>query len=577
MARPWWKNIVITVFALIFAALLNLVPPELIRMLTEILSTPGELTYRTVILFFVVLTASYFLRGVCRFFAMWQAHVAAWSFVADTTLKVFGKLEELPMSFYSSHTTGEIMSRSINDTRNLETLIAHALPDLFSGLLIILVITVRIFFINPVLAALTLIPVPFAAIISMQFSKRIKPYFNRNQEFLASLNSKFQDSISGIKEIKSFNREGTEYLTMKEYAKEYARVNIRANFANGIYQPSVETAISMGTAIVMGIGGVLALKDKLTAADIVGFFVYLSMFYTPLSTLGRIVEDIQNACAGGIRVLKLLDTENEIKESQNPVILKDVQGKVEFTDVNFSYREGDVVLDGISFIASPGETVAIVGATGAGKTTIISLLERFYDPTSGSVKLDDVDLKDLKLSSLRDNLSIVPQDVFLFNGTVAENILYGKDGATEEEMKEAAKTACVSDFIESLPDGYDTYIGERGTRLSGGQKQRIAIARAILRKTPVLILDEATSAVDNRTEAEIQRAIDNLIGKQTVIVIAHRLTTVMKANKILVLQNGKICEEGTHEELIMQGGVYAEMCNVDDTVIDGIEGKNEKR
>ena len=560
MAKPWWKNLVVTVFALILAALLNLVTPELIRVLTAIMSE-GKLTYEAVVVLFVVLSASYVLRGFFRFLSLWQAHVAAWNFVANTTLKLFKKLEELPVSYFSSRSTGEIMSRTVNDTRNLETLIAHALPDLFSGLFVILLITVRIFFINPILAAITLIPVPFAALISLQFSKRIKPLFNRNQEFLGKLNAHLQERISGIKEIKAFHKEQAEYLTMKEYAKEYARVNIRANFANGIYQPSVEIAISMGTAIVMGIGGVLALKGTLSTADIVGFFVYLSMFYTPLSTLGRIVEDIQNARAGGLRVLKLLDTEIDIKQSENAISLKDVQGDVTFENVTFSYRENEPVLQNVSFSAPCGKTVAIVGATGAGKTTLMSLLERFYDPDSGNILLDGVNLKDLTFSSLRDNLSIVPQDVFLFSGTIYENILYGKNDATEEEVRAAAKAACVEDFILSLPDGYDTLIGERGTRLSGGQKQRIAIARAILRKTPVLILDEATSAVDNNTEAQIQKAIDGLLGTRTVIVIAHRLSTVTKADKIIVMKNGRICEEGTHTSLLAKNGVYASMYN----------------
>ena len=570
MAKPWWKNIVVTVVALVMSALLNLVTPELIRVLTAVLSE-GRLTYEGVILLFVILTAAYLLRGVFRFLSMWQAHVAAWSFVADTTLKVFGKLEQLPVGYFSSRSTGEIMSRAINDTRNLETLIAHALPDLFSGIFIILVITVRIFFINPILAAITLIPVPFAVLISLQFSKRVKPLFNRNQQFLGKLNGHFQEQISGIKEIKAFNKEKSEYLTMKEYAKEYARVNIRANFANGIYQPSVEISISMGTAIVMGLGGVLALKGTLSTADIVGFFVYLSMFYTPLSTLGRIVEDIQNARAGGIRVLKLLDTESDIKESENAISLDVAEGNIAFENVNFSYRKNEPVLRDVSFSVSRGKTLAIVGATGAGKTTIISLLERFYDPDNGKILLDGHDLKDLTFSSLRKNVSIVPQDVFLFSGSIYDNILYGKDDATEDEVRAAAKAACIDDFIDSLPDGYQTQIGERGTRLSGGQKQRIAIARAILRKTPVLILDEATSAVDNNTEAQIQKAIDGLLGTCTMIVIAHRLSTVTKADKIIVLKEGAVAEEGTHSSLLQKKGIYASMCSVKTDVVGDAE------
>ncbi len=562
MAKPWWKNIVVTVVSLLIVAILNLITPELIRQMTALLSTEGALTQEAVIYFFIVLALSYIVRGVFRFLSMWQAHVAAWEFVADTTLKVFGKLETLPMSFFSGHTTGEIMSRTINDTRNLETLIAHALPDLLSGIVVLILVTVRIFLINPVLAAITLIPVPLTFLVSTQFSSKVKPLFRRNQAFLATLNSHLQDRISGMKEIKAFGKEEDEYKTMKGFAKRYAAVNIRANFANGIYQPSVECVISMGTALVMGIGGTLVLKDKLTTADIVGFFVYLSMFYTPLSALGRIVEDIQTARAGGARVLELLDTENPIKDAENAINLEKAEGKVEFENVGFCYRNDEKVLDDISFVANPGQMVAIVGATGAGKTTIISLLERFYDPQKGRVLLDGHDIRDLTVSSLRKNLSIVLQDVFLFNGTVYENIAYGKENVTEEEVYEAARLAECDGFIRELSNGYRTELGERGARLSGGQKQRIAIARAVLRKSPVLILDEATSAVDNETESQIQSAIESILGKSTVIVIAHRLTTVMKADKILVISDGKICEEGTHAELTKKGGVYSKMCSV---------------
>lgn len=564
MTRAWWKNLTLTVVALIISALLNMIPSELIRAMTEKLSTPDALTQEAVLYFFLILTVSYVIRAVFRFLSMWQSHIAAWRFVADTTLQCFRKLEELPMRYFSSRSTGEIMSRTINDSRELETLIAHSLPDLFSGIVIILFVTVRIFLINPVLASITLIPVPATVLLSTQFSKRVKPLFNKNRAFLGELTGHLQDRVSGIREIKAFGKEEKEYRTMREFAKEYSAINIRANFANGIYQPSVECVISMGTAIVLGLGGTLALKDTLSAADIVGFFVYLSMFYTPLSTLGRIVEDIATARASANRVFELLDTELEIMDSENAVPLDNAVGNVTFRDVRFSYRKGEPVLDGVSFEATRGKTVAIVGGTGAGKTTIISLLERFYDVDDGAVLLDGHNVKDITLASLRNNLSVVLQDVFLFNGTVYENIAYGAENATPEQVYEAAKMARCDRFITAMPEGYQTKIGERGTRLSGGQKQRIAIARAILRNKPVLILDEATSAVDNETEAEIQQAIESLNGKSTVIVIAHRLSTVMKADTILVLQNGKIQEQGTHTELIEKGGIYAKMCSVND-------------
>lgn len=562
MAKPWWREIFVTIFALTAAALLNLVTPELIRRMTSLLGTPDKLTYKIIITYAAVLAVSYILRAVAKYFAMWQAHIAAWKFVADTTLKVYGKLERMSMSFYGCHSTGEIMSRAINDTKNLEVLIAHSLPDLFSSVIIIFFVAIMIFTINPVLAALTLIPVPFVLLISTLFSSKIAPMFRINQEFLGKLNSHFQDRISGMKEIQAFGREGDEYETMTDYCREYSRVNIAANFANAIYQPSVEAVISMGTVIVMGIGGVLSMRGTMSASDIVGFFVYLSMFYQPLSSLARIVEDIQMARAGGVRMLELLDTPEDISDSPTAQSIGRADGKVDFENVSFAYSSGETVLDRVSFSAMPGEMVAIVGATGVGKTTVVSLLERFYDVQGGNILLDGTDIRKITVESLRKNLSIVLQDVFLFNGTIYDNIAYGKHGASREEVLTAARLAHADEFITAKPKGYDTEIGERGMRLSGGQKQRIAIARAVLKDSPVLIFDEATSAVDNETEAQIQTAIDNIAKHRTVIVIAHRLSTVKKADKIIVLNQGKVAECGNHAELIKLGGIYAKMCSV---------------
>lgn len=562
MAKPWWGELVVTVISLLAASLLSLVTPEAIRKLTALLGTPGDATTALILKYCTILVGAYLLRALCRFLSMWQAHVAAWNFVGYLTSLCYDKLQSLSMRYYSDKQTGEIMSRMINDTRQLEVLIAHSLPDMATNVVVVAGVAVMIFRINPLLALYTLIPVPFILLLSRLFTTKVAPLFKINQEVLAGLNGHTQDNLSGMKEIQAFGKEGKESLGMKDYCRHYSFVNIRANFYNAMYHPAVEFITSIGTVIVMGAGGYFVMRGRMSTADIVGFFMYLSLFYSPLSALARLAEDIQVSRACGNRVLELLDTESEIKEDDDAKDIPTCSGDVRFDNVVFGYSDDSKVLDGISFDVKPGKMLALVGATGVGKTTIVSLLERFYDPQSGKITIDGHDIRHATLSSLRKNISIVLQDVFLFNGTVYENIAYGAENATEEEVYAAAKTACADEFIREMPEGYMTKIGERGVRLSGGQKQRIAIARAVLRKTPILVLDEATSAVDNETEAQIQKAIENLSGSHTLIVIAHRLTTIMKADNIIVLRDGKIAEEGTHDELMKKGGIYCGMCSV---------------
>ena len=564
MAKKYWRIIIISSIGIIGASLLNLITPKVVKDLTGTLldsELTGEINAKILGIYALVLVGAYVLRAVCRWIGLAVSHVAAWSFVGDLMAAIYEKLQKLSMKYYQDKQTGQLMSHMLNDSSQAHMLIAHAVPDLISNVIVIFGVLILIFMINPVLAAITMIPVPLVVWAGTFFSKKVAPLFKLDRETLGELNAIVQDNLSGMKEIQAFGQEDRELSKMQKLCEYYAKININANYANAFFHPGIELLTSMGTVIVVGIGGYLAMGGNMSVPDVVGFLMYLGIFYQPLAVLSRLFEDVQLAYAGASRIFEVLDAESDITEDPDAKILESCKGEIEFDGVSFYYNENEPVLKNISFKAAPGEMIAVVGPTGVGKTTIVSLIERFYDPQGGKIKIDGIDIKALTIESLRAQISMVLQDVFLFNGTVAENIAYSVKEATQSQIEQAAKIACASEFIEQMPNGYDTVIGERGLRLSGGQKQRLSIARAVLRNTPILILDEATSSVDMETELQIQQAIENLAGSRTVVVIAHRLSTIRSADQIILLDKGVIAEKGSYEQLMSQNGIFARLNN----------------
>lgn len=538
----------------------NLAAPKVLSAMSGLVSRGvTEEGMQTILKLTGILVALYLFRVLFRFLNNYLAHKAAWNLVGDMRTKVYDKLERMHLGFFHDKQTGDLMSRIVNDTRDFELLYAHMIPETITNVVTFLGVLIVLLTINYKLALITCAPIPLIFISGIIFSKKVRPYFKISQKKMGELSGKLQDNLSGIHEIQSFGREEYETGKVNEKNFEHIKAMLTALKISAIFHPSVEFISSLGTILVVAFGGFLAMREGLSVEDVVAFLLYLGLFYAPITGLANLLENMQQSMAGAERVLAILDAPCEIVDKPGAEDLKNVRGEIEFSHVSFSYGEESEVLKDISFKCEQGKMLALVGPTGVGKTTLTQLISRFYEPTEGKIFIDGHDLNDITIESLRRNISPVLQDTFLFNGTIAENIGYAVPEADLDEIKKAAKAANIHKDIEAMPNGYDTLVGERGLRLSGGQKQRVAIARAILRKSPVIILDEATASVDVETEQQIQQAISGIAGTRTIIAIAHRLSTIRNADKILVIEDGVVKESGTHEELVALGGSYARM------------------
>ncbi len=558
-AKSYHILLLLAFAATVVSTLAGLYTPWALRELTNLAISGQENVARKALHIGLLLLGATALQAVGSSASGYLNHYGALHYVADLRTQLYGKLQHMSLRYFNKSRTGDLTGRVVNDAMEAEVLIAHVIPDFVVNILTFAGVGILLFTINVKLALVSLIMIPFLAGITLWQSKKIAPVWKENSRVRGELSGTVQDNLSGIKEIQIFNRQEQERERIARLSLRHTKAYLRASFFFETTYPLLAFVTALGTVVVIIYGGWLVAAGEVAIADIVGFVMYLGMFYTPVKTFSRLVEMAGEASSGCRRVFEVLDEISDVTEKKGAVSLSRIRGEIEFCNLSFAYNEENQILKNINLRIRPGQTVALVGTTGVGKTTFASLLNRFYDPQEGAVLLDGTDIREVTLASLRNNISMVLQDTFLFNGTVYDNLVYGWEGADRADVIAAAKAAKAHEFIVKLEEGYDTVIGERGVRLSGGQKQRISIARAILRDSPILILDEATSALDTRTEKDIQAALDEISRERTTLVIAHRLSTIQSADLIVVLDGSVIAEMGTHEELIRLGRVYTRL------------------